>query len=136
MDTDEDHDAAQNSFVSIDTWEEVLDSPPTHSLVRASSNWAARLALLAVVLQNSARCPEFSPDDGRDGETDEEVDTDVDAEGDEWEDTQSGNITRSGHDEIRVAVLEDRENVCWVCLHRRLTKKGWLASQEPCFVVI
>ncbi|KAK8069992.1 hypothetical protein PG994_006608 [Apiospora phragmitis] len=130
--SDEKKKAVVDSFVSIDTWEEVLDAAPTHSLVRASDNWAARLAVLAVILQNSARGPKFTTDD--DDEEDATSKEEEAQQGYEHE-GQPDFISHHGRDRVRVAILENTKDVCWVCLHNRMAKMGWLASQEPCYIV-
>ena len=43
----------QGEFVSIDSWEELLDPPLTFGIVRAQGNWAARLAVLCVLKQKN-----------------------------------------------------------------------------------
>ncbi|KAK8131119.1 hypothetical protein PG984_007557 [Apiospora sp. TS-2023a] len=131
--TEERRKAAINSFVSVDTWEEVLDTPPTHSLVRASNNWAARLAVLAVIRQNLGRAPKFTADDDEDNVTDNEPSKDEEKE---QQDELSETITSPEQSQARFATLENGDDVCWACMHNRLTKMGWLASQDPCFVVI
>jgi hypothetical protein len=40
-----------SDFCSIDSWEELLDDPPTTAIVRAHGNWAARLAALSILFQ-------------------------------------------------------------------------------------
>lgn len=43
----------QGDFVSIDSWEELLDPPLAPSIVRAHGNWAARLAVICVMKQKN-----------------------------------------------------------------------------------
>ncbi|KAK8044434.1 hypothetical protein PG993_004458 [Apiospora rasikravindrae] len=131
--------AALGSFVSIDTWEEVLDAAPTHSLVRASGNWAARLAVLAAILQNSARGPNFTANDDDDdpGGKEEEGEGEGAGEDQGYESEGVPDFTSHHHggDRVRVAILESREDVCWVCMHIRLSKMDWLGWQEPCYII-
>ena len=39
------------SFSSIESWDEVLDPPKAPSIIRASGNWSARLAIVAILFQ-------------------------------------------------------------------------------------
>jgi hypothetical protein len=55
--------AVLDKFTAVDTWEEVLDTPPGIGIVRASENWSARLATSAVLTQPR----EFGDDYGHDG---------------------------------------------------------------------
>ncbi|KAK7976286.1 hypothetical protein PG989_014749 [Apiospora arundinis] len=123
------------SFVSIDTWEEVLDTPPTHSFVRASDNWAARLAVVAVILQNACREPNITGEsDNSEAEDDDGNEAIGELETQQMDRKRQTSLTEVAN-RVRVAVLENREDVCWVCVHNRLTKMGWLPSHEPCFIV-
>lgn len=126
--------AAIGSFVSIYTWEEVLDGPPTHALVRARDNGAARLAVLSVILQNADRGPKFASDDDEDDAADE-ASAEEDLEQGQSTDMHSGNISSCRQDQVRVSILQSREEVCWVCVHERLAKMGWLEFQDLCFIV-
>jgi len=38
------------NFISLDCWDEILNLPPDPIVVRASGNWVARLAALAVLV--------------------------------------------------------------------------------------
>lgn len=40
-----------NDIASLDSWEELLDPPPSTAVVRASGNWVARLAAVAILVQ-------------------------------------------------------------------------------------
>ncbi|KAK7943824.1 uncharacterized protein PG986_012937 [Apiospora aurea] len=135
--TDDERETALDSFVSIDTWEEVLDDPPTHPLVRACDDWAARLAVLAVISQNSATGPKFAADGDEESvasNEDENDDEEQEEEGEEGE--KEEHVAESKLVPVRVAILESREDVCWVCMHKRLAKKGWFSSQEPRYIVV
>lgn len=54
---DQDCDAVSpestQDIVSIDTWEEFLDPPPCTAVFRAMNNWAARLAAVSILVQQS-----------------------------------------------------------------------------------
>lgn len=43
----------KGDFVSVDSWEELLDPPLTFSIIRAHGNWAARLAAICVMKQKN-----------------------------------------------------------------------------------
>ncbi|RGP61385.1 hypothetical protein FLONG3_10541 [Fusarium longipes] len=45
------HFPADGDAVSLDTWEELLDSPPCVGIFRAKDNWAARLAAVSILIQ-------------------------------------------------------------------------------------
>ncbi|KAK8085459.1 hypothetical protein PG997_006730 [Apiospora hydei] len=123
---DEKQKAALEAFVSIDTWEEVLDDPSTHALVRASGSWAARLAAAT----NAARGPKFAEEDD-----DNDMDNERTGEKEEDQNQQSDNLNHHRRDRVHVAIVEKGESVCWVCVHTRLSKMGWLAFQAPCYIV-
>ncbi|KAK6850981.1 hypothetical protein PG987_000615 [Apiospora arundinis] len=100
-------------FVSIDTWEEVLDTPPAISLVRTGDSWAARLATLAVILktQDTPRRTIADYDKCRPTGDDEEENQEA------GELEQPGNLTQPGsplgigaHLSARVVVLENRKD--------------------------
>lgn len=42
---------SMEDVASLDSWEELLDSPPSVGVVRASGNWVARLAAASVLVQ-------------------------------------------------------------------------------------
>ena len=42
----------ENTILSVECWEDVLDCPEDIAVVRAYGNWAARLAVCAVLAQN------------------------------------------------------------------------------------
>ncbi|KAK8014827.1 hypothetical protein PG990_008123 [Apiospora arundinis] len=133
--SEEKKESVLGSFVSIDTWEEVLDTPPTHSFVRASDNWAARLAVVAVILQNPCREPNITGEsDNSEAEDDDGNEAIGELETQQMDRKRQASLTEVAN-RVRVAVLENREDVCWVCVHNRLTKMGWLPSHEPCFIV-
>ncbi|KAK6854656.1 hypothetical protein PG995_009749 [Apiospora arundinis] len=133
--SEEKKNSVLGSFVSIDTWEEVLDTPPTHSFVRASDNWAARLAVVAVILQNACREPNITGEsDNSEAEDDDGNEVIGELETQQMDRKRQASLTEVAN-RVRVAVLENREDVCWVCVHNRLTKMGWLPSHEPCFIV-
>jgi hypothetical protein len=41
-----------NTFTSIDNWDELLDPPGGHNIVRARDNWVARLAAACIAVQD------------------------------------------------------------------------------------
>ena len=46
-----DEDLGGRDMVSLDSWEEFLDRPPCIGIMRARSNWAARLAAISILVQ-------------------------------------------------------------------------------------
>ena len=45
------HDSFSKSYISIDSWEELLDPPLAVGIFRAHGNWAARLAAICILKQ-------------------------------------------------------------------------------------
>lgn len=101
---------ALSKFAIVDTWEEVLDTPPTIGLVRAHGNWCARLAAAILLSQLS-------------------------------HDQESNSKTRAACEHEmsnfmpRVLVLDNRDDVCWVCVYRRLKKRAALDVDVPLYLI-
>ncbi|KAI1410288.1 hypothetical protein F5Y13DRAFT_202429 [Hypoxylon sp. FL1857] len=102
---DDARQAALDEFSTIDTWEEILDTPPSIGIIRAHKNWPGRLAASIVPSQKPA---------------------DDDIVSDETNDPDNGS-PRLGSQ--RAVILENGEDTCWVCVHRRLRKM--LAKDTP-----
>ncbi|KAI0841351.1 hypothetical protein F5Y06DRAFT_308198 [Hypoxylon sp. FL0890] len=92
-------------FSTIDTWEEILDTPPSTGIIRAHNNWPGRLAASIIPSQKLA---------------------DDDINSDESNDPE--NYSTGLHPQ-RAIVLENGSDTCWVCVHRRLQKM--LAKDTP-----
>lgn len=103
-----------DGITSLDTWEEVLDTNPGVNIIRAHKNWPARLAA-SVMLSKTRNMGEHS---------DEADSEDLGATGRE----------EDGRNE-RYSILENGDNVCWVCLHHRLSRTGKLSTADP-FIII
>ncbi|RYP24071.1 hypothetical protein DL765_000799 [Monosporascus sp. GIB2] len=97
-------------FAVIDSWEEVLDTPPAVGLVRAHKNWPARLAI-SVILSQPCDAEVERDDSGRAMKTS----------------AQSGIR--------RLMVLENGDDVCWVCVYRRLSKRISIESGSPAYLI-
>lgn len=103
-----------DGITSIDTWEEVLDTCPGINIVRAHKNWPARLA--ASVMLSKTR-----------GAT---------SSGDELDNEDPGPTESKESPKCeRYSILENGDNVCWVCLHRRLSKTGRMSSKNPYYII-
>ncbi|OTA56012.1 hypothetical protein K449DRAFT_356801 [Hypoxylon sp. EC38] len=96
---------ALNEFSSIDTWEEILDTPPSIGIIRAHKNWPGRLAASIVPFQKLA--------------------DDV-ANSDETNSPENNNSSLYSQ---RAIVLENGDDTCWACVHWRLQKM--LAKDTP-----
>ncbi|KAI0128133.1 hypothetical protein F4776DRAFT_197397 [Hypoxylon sp. NC0597] len=96
---------ALDKFSSVDTWEEILDTPPSIGIIRAHRNWPGRLAASIVPSQKLA---------------DDDVISD--------ETNGFENNGSSPHSQ-RAFVLENGDDTCWVCVHRRL--QNMLARDTP-----
>lgn len=107
-------DTVLEGITSIDTWEEVLDTCPNVNIIRAHKNWPARLAT-AVMLSTRPRMDTDSEDWDND---------DLDA-------TESGTASKGG----RYSILENGDNVCWVCLQRRLAKTGKMSTPGQFYII-
>ncbi|KFA62410.1 hypothetical protein S40285_06408 [Stachybotrys chlorohalonatus IBT 40285] len=106
-------------FTTIDTWEEVLDTPPspTIGLIRAHKNWPARLATSLLL-----------PRPRRNEDTD-----DSDAEAGAATDTE---IQRPGQEKPRLLVLDNGDDICWVCVYRVFCKQVLQTSSGVRYLVI
>ena len=100
------------NFAVIDSWEEVLDTPPAVGLIRAHKNWSARLATSVILSQASSE----SEGDHDDAVRALKIDT----------------CPGTG----RIMVLENSDNVCWVCVYRRLRKQISMDSGSPVIYLI
>lgn len=58
-------DAGGRDAVSLDSWEELLDHPPCIGIMRARSNWAARLAATSILIQQGRGHTAVIVGDGR-----------------------------------------------------------------------
>lgn len=101
-------------MTSIDTWEEVLDISPGVNIIRAHKNWPARLAA-SVMLSKTRR-------KRRDNE-------DMDSEDADASDNKEGPSFE------RYSILENGDIVCWVCLHRRLSKTSKMSTSGPFYII-
>lgn len=103
-----------DGITSLDTWEEVLDTNPGVNIIRAHKNWPARLAA-SVMLSKARNVGEHSDDaDSEDLGT---------------------TVREDDHRNKRYSILENGDNVCWVCLHHRLSRTGKLSTADP-FIII
>ncbi|CAG9952349.1 unnamed protein product [Clonostachys rosea f. rosea IK726] len=96
-----------DKFVAVDSWEEVLGTPPAIGLVRAYKNWPSRLAVSVILTQNRG--------------SDEESEMDIDGELDRVV--------------PNVAVLDHGDELCWTCVHRRLKRRVKMTTGTPTFLV-
>lgn len=103
-----------DGITSIDTWEEALDTSPGVNIIRAHRNWPARLAA-SVMLSKARRSRRESED--------------LDSEDLDATDSEEG----LGHE--RYSILENGDNVCWVCLHRRLSKTSRMSTSGPFYII-
>jgi hypothetical protein len=60
-----DGDAGERDMVSLDSWEELLDQPPCTGIMRARSNWVARLAATSILIQQGRAHTAVIVGDGR-----------------------------------------------------------------------
>jgi hypothetical protein len=89
--------AALDHFSTVDTWEEVLDTPPSIAVVRAHKNWFTRLAAFIIINQGQkANLGEYSNYDASE------------AEG--LKTTQQAIVLKSDTDD------------CWACIHEQIAK--------------
>lgn len=106
--------AILDEITSIDTWEEFLDTSPGVNIIRAHKNWPARLAA-SVMLSKTRRTLE-------DGE-------DLDSE---------DVVVVEGEEDLKheqYSILENGDKVCWVCLHRRLSKTGKMSDACSFYII-
>lgn len=103
-----------DGITSIDTWEELLDINPGVNIIRAHKNWPARLAALVMLAGTRIK-----PRDGEEMDSDDPV---VAQSEEEWK--------YEGY-----SILENGDKVCWVCLHRRLSKTGQLSDESPFYII-
>ena len=96
-------------FTLIDTWEEILDIPPGIGLIRAHRNWPARLAASIVLSQ---------PRDQEGGTDDVE----------RLEEMPKSDIPA-------LAVLDNGDYACWVCIYRRLGRQISLDGNCPVYLI-
>lgn len=107
-------DSLLDGITSIDTWEEVLDTSSGVNIVRAHKNWPARLAA-SVMLSTTRTIVKDS----------EEMDSE------ELGAPESEEALK--HE--RHTILENGDDVCWVCLHRRLSKTGSTSTERPFYII-
>ncbi|KAI6082499.1 hypothetical protein F4821DRAFT_214564 [Hypoxylon rubiginosum] len=100
---------ALRKFVAVDSWEEVLDTTPGVGLVRSHKNWAARLAAATILSQDS--------------------NSETDSEEEESESEDRLSVSR------KFAVLQNKDDVCWVCVDRHLMRDAKMEPGFPFYLV-
>ncbi|KAK3393477.1 hypothetical protein B0H63DRAFT_458306 [Podospora didyma] len=110
-------------FATIDTWEEILDIPPSIGLIRAHKNWPARLA--ASIILSTLDAPDIEDDsEGEAGFDDLNSPKDSAAE------------IQSSKTRPRLLVLDNaEEDTCWVCVWRRFNKLAALNGDSPVYLI-
>ncbi|KAI1142003.1 hypothetical protein F5Y05DRAFT_369401 [Hypoxylon sp. FL0543] len=103
--------AVLDDLSTIDTWEEVLDTPPSIGVIRAHKNWPGRLAASVIPTQKLA---------------DDDITFD--------ETNHPENNIPSLHSP-RAIVLENGTDTCWVCVYRRVQKMLPKNPQSQVFLV-
>ena len=96
--------AALTKFTSVDTWEEILDTPPSIGIIRAHKNWPARLAASIVPSNERSETEPYSDDDN------------------EFEESSRDIGSR------RAIVLGNDSVGCWVCVYKAVQRL--IAGQE------
>lgn len=103
-----------DGITSIDTWEEVLDTSSGVNIVRAHKNWPARLAASVMISKTRTMVKDSEEMDGED-------------------------LGASESEEVlkheRFSILENGDDVCWVCLHRRLSKMSSMSTAGPFYII-
>lgn len=103
-----------DGITSIDTWEEVLDTCPGVNIIRAHKNWPARLAASVMLSKTRRRLQDSEEMDNEDlGTTERE----------------------ESLKQERYLILENGDNVCWVCLHRGLSKTSEVSTAVPFYII-
>ncbi|KAI0430032.1 hypothetical protein F5Y09DRAFT_308589 [Xylaria sp. FL1042] len=90
--------AALENFSVVDTWDEVLDTPPSVAVIRACKNWFTRLAAYTIINQE---------DLGKIVETDDYEMLDDDEE-------------RTA--KRKAVVVKSDADVCWACVYKQARK--------------
>lgn len=98
----------QKHFTSIDSWEEILDTPPGIGLIRAHGNWPARLAAAAFLAQRLRHRDHCSDHDTSAGDSGQQP---------------------------SFALIQSNSDVCWACLYRRVRRTAPHGSDAPFFVI-
>ncbi|KAG8161927.1 hypothetical protein KVR01_007692 [Diaporthe batatas] len=106
-------DSVLDAITSVDTWEDVLDTCPGVNIIRAHHNWMARLAMSVMLSKTRDRH----------------------AGNDEDSDSQDLMVARMSQKWGRFAILENGDDVCWVCLHRRLAKVAKIDASDPFYII-
>lgn len=101
-------DSALAAITSIDTWEEVLDTCPGINIIRAHKNWSARLATSIML----SKPPDKHIDNGEDS------------------DNQDAAGAGIGQNRGAYCILENGDDVCWVCLHHEVSR---MANMNPSY---
>lgn len=107
-------DSVLDSMTSIDSWEEVLDTNPSVNIIRAHRNWPARLATSVMLSKTRVMVEDDEYDEG-------EGSTEIGME--------------QGVENERHFILENGDDVCWVCLYRSLSKAGKISATEPFCII-
>ena len=85
--------AVAERFSSIDSWEEILDTPPRVGIIRSNNNWSARLAAAVLLAQTQMR----------------EV----------WESNEAEDVNS---DDKKFDVIGNCKDICWNCVYRKLPR--------------
>jgi hypothetical protein len=124
----DDKQDALGYFSTADTWEEVLDSPPSVAVIRAQKNWPARLALFAILNRYHKYDTQTKPLESE-GSLEE-----WEAEGSEStsEASEGESSDDSGESSRRIKkqayLLRSDVVVCWACV--KLSLDTWI-MQAP-----
>lgn len=103
-----------DGITSIDTWEEVLDTCPGVNIVRAHRNWPARLPASVMLSETRTMLKDSEEMDSED---------------------LGASESEEGLKHERYSILENGDNLCWVCLHRRLSKSSRISTQGPFYII-
>ncbi|KAJ3573683.1 hypothetical protein NPX13_g4613 [Xylaria arbuscula] len=91
-------EASLVNFSTVDTWEEVLDTPPSVAVIRAYKNWFTRLAAYTIINQEQL------------------------GKGLETEDNETLEEDEGQSPQRKALVVEDNANVCWACVYKQTRK--------------
>ncbi|KAF2970242.1 hypothetical protein GQX73_g3309 [Xylaria multiplex] len=127
---------ALGHFSTVDTWEEVLDTPPSVSVIRAHRNWPARLALFALLSEYhkyDTRAKylkdEVSSDECEsEGDVTESDEGESRGDGTERDDAESDESERMSQFHKQAYLLQSDVAVCWACVKRSFN--DWMDQSE------